>query len=264
MVIIAVDDERAALRSLERAILASVKSAEVLCFTSAEAALEYARCNPVDVAFLDIEMGGTNGLNLAKSLKDICRSVNIIFATGFSEYALDAHRVHASGYIMKPIDEAAVAYELDNLRTPVMSWSGERIRVKCFGGFGVFVGGSPLLFPRAKEKELFAYLVHKRGASVSNAEIAAVLWEDRVYNNSLQTQTRQVRTRLLKTLKEAGIENVIIRGWNTIAANVGAFSCDYYDFVAGVPEAIGSYTGEYMSDYSWAEFMIGYLDSRRK
>lgn len=38
-----------------------------------------------------------NGLVLAKKLKDIYKDTNIVFVTGYSQYALDAHRLHCSG-----------------------------------------------------------------------------------------------------------------------------------------------------------------------
>lgn len=81
MHIIAVDDRKLALFGLEQAIRAAEPVCSVYCFSSAMDALSHAQNNPVDVAFLDIEMGAMDGLSLAKKLKDINGNTNIIFAT---------------------------------------------------------------------------------------------------------------------------------------------------------------------------------------
>ena len=52
----------------------------------------------LDVVFLDIEMPGWNGLEIAKQLKTICPQTNIIFITGHSEYALQAFELYVSGF----------------------------------------------------------------------------------------------------------------------------------------------------------------------
>lgn len=176
MNIIIVDDERRTLKMIEKAVADAAAQSVIHSFTSAIKALEYARENQIDVAFLDIMMGEMNGLLLAKNLKDIYGRTNIIFVTGYSQYANDAFDLRASGYVMKPVNPERVQEELENLRNPVEVPCPERIRIQCFGSFAVFVDGKPLLFSRSKPKELLAYLMHKRGAAVTNSEIASVLW----------------------------------------------------------------------------------------
>ncbi|MDL2214297.1 response regulator [Clostridia bacterium OttesenSCG-928-O13] len=262
MNIIAVDDERPALRALEQAIETAVPNACLAGFTSVPKALEYAGAVKTDVAFLDIEMAEIGGLLLAKKLKDIHGGTNIIFVTAYSKYAMDALSLHASGYLLKPAGAAAIARELENLRHPPAPPAPARVRVTCFGGFGIFVNGAPLLFSRPKVKELLAYLVHKKGAAATNAEIAAILWEDKSYTPSLQSQTRKVLSLLRKSLREAGIEDILCKGWNSVAINVPAVSCDLFDYLQAKPGAVNAYTGEYLNEYSWAEFTVEYLNHR--
>ena len=83
MRIIAVDDEKIALESLSSAIKTIVKEDEVLSFRYPEDALEYARENICDIAFLDIEMAGMSGVELASELKKFNSEINIVFCTGF-------------------------------------------------------------------------------------------------------------------------------------------------------------------------------------
>lgn len=262
MNILIVDDERPALRVLERAVREAVPACNLAAFTSAAAALDYAKEAQVAVAFLDIDMGDMDGLSLAKRLKAIHGTTNIIFVTGHAQYAVDAFSVSASGYLLKPVDAAAVQKALGELRHPVQAQAMSRVRIQCFGSFGVFVDGKPLLFTRAKVRELLAYLVHKRGAAASTAEIATILWEDKENTRSVQSQTRTVIAQLMQCLKAAGIGDIVHKAWNSIAIDVAKVACDYYQMLGGNVEALNAYTGEYMNDYSWAEFMIGQIDMR--
>lgn len=263
MKMIAVDDERLALRSLAKAVREAVPDDELICFSSPMDALDHLEDHDVDVAFLDIEMNGISGINLAWMMKEVKPEINIIFVTAYSEYAPDAFTMRASGYVLKPVDPRRITEELENLRYPVNSDEDTRVRICCFGGFEVFVDGKLLTFSRSKSKELLAYLIHKNGLSVTAASIASVLWEDKAYNRSVQTQTQTVISQLMRTLKDAGIRDVILKGWNSLAIDVTKISCDYYDFLRGDVSAINAYHGEYLTEYSWAEMMLGNLDREK-
>lgn len=262
--ILAVDDERGPLRSSQRVILEALPDCNLAGFTLAREALAYAETTTVDIAFLDIDMAGMSGLVLAKHLKDINRKTNIVFVTGHSKYAVDAFAIPASGYLMKPVAPQDICRAMDMLRHPVAAQSTARVQVRCFGGFAVYVNGRPLVFPQAKVQELLAYLVHKRGSTVRNADIAAILWEDKPYNTSLQTQVRRARAQLMKILRGAGIEDIIKKEWNSIAVDVSRFACDSYDYLDGKLASVNAYTGEYMNEYSWAEFTAAYITEQMK
>lgn len=264
MNIMAVDDERRALRLLENALAVASPEASIHGFLSTEDALAYAQRNPVDVAFLDILMGGMNGLILAKRLKEIRSTTNIIFVTGYSEYAGNAFAMYASGYVMKPVSPERIVDELKNLRNPVITEKVPRVRIQCFGSFAVFVDGVPLPFTRAKPRELFAYLVHRKGAPITNSHIAAVLWEDQPHSLSVQSNTRNVIAQLTQLLKDVGIADILCKARNSTAINIEKVSCDYYDYLRGKAEAVNAYTGEYMSDFSWGEFIVASLEGKHK
>lgn len=87
---------------------------------------------------------------LAKELKLASPEINIIFSTGYSEYALDAIEMHASGYITKPITAEKVKKEFSELRFHVKK-CGSGLRIQCFGNFGVFSGDKPVEFKYSKE-----------------------------------------------------------------------------------------------------------------
>ena len=85
-----------------------------------------------------------NGLELAKRLKDQHGETNIVFVTGYSEYAIDAFDLHASGYLLKPATVEKVQDAMENLRIPPETIGrGKRVRIQCFGNFEIFVDGVP-------------------------------------------------------------------------------------------------------------------------
>ena len=96
-----VDDEPLAIRRLTR-LLQSTGRVEISgSSTDPEAALQFLRSNPVDVLFLDIEMPGMNGFELAARLE---RQPFIVFTTAFDRYALKAFEVNSIDYLLKPIE----------------------------------------------------------------------------------------------------------------------------------------------------------------
>ena len=256
---LAVDDERLALDNLLFKLKKVRPQAEIRGFLHPQKALaEITNGFCPDVAFLDIEMYGTNGIELALRFKEIFPKINLVFVTGFPEYMPDAFALHASGYITKPVSVERIQEELENLRHPLMK-SEARIHVQTFGNFEVFVEDKPLLFERSRTKELLACLVDRRGAGLTMQELAAVLYEDRPYDRSLQSQVRVHISDMVKTLQEAGALDMIVRKRNYIAVDSNRFECDYYRFLDGDVPAINAFTGEYMVNYSWAELTTGQL-----
>lgn len=108
MIAITVDDERPMLTALTQAVSACTDISSVTEFSACSAALAWVEEHDVDAAFLDISMRGMGGLALAERILEIRPECAIIFCTGYSEYAVDAFRLHVSGYLMKPITKEAV------------------------------------------------------------------------------------------------------------------------------------------------------------
>ncbi len=75
-------------------------------FTSAESFLfRYADESDYDILLLDIEMGEMNGVELAKNIRKINDSVQIVFITGFPDFIAEGYEVSALHYLMKPVSE---------------------------------------------------------------------------------------------------------------------------------------------------------------
>ena len=139
-----------------------------------------------DLILMDIEMPGMSGIALAQRLKELCPRGNLIFVTGFSQYMAEAFQLHASGYIRKPVTVKAVEEELRNLRYPVQERAVPTLRVQAFGNFEVFYGGRPVHFSRSRTKELFAYLIDRRGAGSTMGELISILWEGHLDTPSIR------------------------------------------------------------------------------
>jgi len=262
MNILVVDDERMALEYLKRTVESVFPDTAASGFMRPSQALEYAKTNHIDLAFLDIEMGGMNGLQLAKRLKDINGKINIIFTTGYSQYAADAYAIHACGYIMKPVSAGAIVEAMDYLHHPIDQKSTKRIRVQTFGNFEVYADNKPLEFSRTKTKELLAYLVMRNGARCSNSEVIAAIWENKPDSKALQSQFRHLVFDLTKALKSVDSEDVLIKHRGALAIIPEKITCDLYDFLSADPSAVNTYMGEFMAQYSWAEFTNAYLEQK--
>ena len=251
MNILLVDDEELQLLRLEKTVKKVLPDENFLSYSNPKLAYEENVNNKIDIAFLDIEMPVINGIQLAKKLKKINPLINIIFVTAYNNYALDAFHIHASGYIMKPINENKLKEELDGLRFDLeLKPSDDKLlQVKCFGNFEVFKDGNPLKFHRQKSKELFAYLVDREGSSVNMNELNAILWEE-----DKNSYLRNLISDIQDTLKSVGAEDVFIKRHNECYIDPTKISCDAYEYKNDNPEAVRSYRGEYMIQYSWAIF----------
>lgn len=262
MKIIAVDDEKLALETLETSVAEAAPDAVVRGFLRPSDALAYVEKEGCDVVFLDIKMRGITGIDLAGQIRKICPAVNVVFVTGYSDFALDAFRLYASDYILKPADVGQVRSALGHLRNPPKE-SGKKIRIRCFGNFDVFADGKPVVFRRAKAKELLAYLVDRAGATCSMGELSAVIWEDGRDTPSRQSNLRNLIHELRRSLAVAGAEELVVKGHNAISVDPTKAECDYFDFLNGVPGADGAYRGEYMKQYSWAELTAAALGKQQ-
>ena len=248
MIAIAVDDEALMLGALTAAIEASNDITSVAKFSDCEAALEYAKINPIDIAFLDINMRGMGGLALAEKIVVARPKCKIVFCTGYEEYAIPAFKLHASGYLMKPISVEDVQGEIDNIKG--VRAQEKLLTVNCFGDFEVYAKNEKVVFKRLKSKELFAFLIDRKGAGMTAKQICAVLFPDDTDDTKNSAYLRQLVMDLKNTLKVIGAENVLCHETPCYRVDTTLIKCDYISYLeTGKPE----FHGEYMTQYSWAE-----------
>ena len=89
--------------------------------------LAFLKTHPnVDILFLDIEMPLMNGLECAKEIVRMDLSVKVVFATGYSQFAVKAFDLEAFDYILKPYDEARIARTISRLADSLALMEKER------------------------------------------------------------------------------------------------------------------------------------------
>ena len=116
--VIIVDDNKIILTGGTPIIEQALPNANIIGFTKPSEAMEYAKDNRVALAFLDIELGITNGLDICNSLLEINPRTNVIFLTAYPEYSIKAWNTEASGFMVKPITLEGVKEQLKKLRHP--------------------------------------------------------------------------------------------------------------------------------------------------
>ena len=248
MIAIAVDDEALMLGALVAAVEASPDITEVAEFSDCEQALDFVRNNPADIAFLDINMRGMGGLALAEKIIATRPDCRIVFCTGYEEYAIPAFKLHASGYLMKPISAEDVQGEIDNIKG--VRQKEKVLTVKCFGNFEIYAKNEKVVFKRLKSKELFAFLIDRNGAGMTAKQICAVLFPYDADDSKNSAYLRQLVLDLKNTLKSVGAEGVLCHETPCYRVNTALIKCDYISYLeTGKPE----FHGEYMTQYSWAD-----------
>jgi two-component SAPR family response regulator len=260
MITISVDDQKNVSDEIVKIMGEIDPSGSHNAFMDPKKALSFIKDNQPDVAWLDIEMPGMSGLELAMEVKKASPKTNIIFVTGYEKFAYDSFQLHPSGFILKPVTREAMERELSNLRNPVKREGNGIIRVQCFGNFEVFdKEGKPVTFKRSRSKELLAYMIDRRGAMCSAGELCGILFEDRDDVNALKKQLRVFMSSLRDDLKKCNAENILVKGWNAYGVDCTKLDCDYFKFLKGDDYAVNSFLGEYMIQYSWAEMTLGEL-----
>ncbi len=124
--VIMVDDRKLFLSGALPILEEAMPDAAITGFTRPSEAVEYAQSNRIALAFLDIEIGKTNGLDLCRTLLSINPRTNVVYLTAHVEYSFDAWSTGACGYLLKPITPETLRAQLENLRYPFSSRGAEK------------------------------------------------------------------------------------------------------------------------------------------
>jgi two-component SAPR family response regulator len=277
---IVVDDEKHAINVLQD-LLSDYRDIELIAqFTSPYQALSSIGELAFDIAFLDIEMPGMNGLELGERLLEADASIDIVYITAFDAYAVEAFEVCALDYLLKPVSSRRMKKTMERIRAkrygiktePEPLPEDSPCRVRCFGRFEIVLEGadSPYIpWRTAKARELLAYLVHYRGQRVGKPSILEAVWPGLEADRAsvyLHTCIYQIR----KTIKQYRMENQIsVRfiqdGYQLTLSGVGCdvdvFVCSAASGEEGAEPDWGSleaaerlYAGGYYTqdDFPWA------------
>ncbi|MDO4492816.1 MAG: response regulator [Clostridia bacterium] len=246
-----VEDAPLELRRLERLVKQCAPEDALRSFPDAEEALAAGEPLP-DVAFLDVELPGMSGVELAGKLCAQKPDCNIVFTTAYSDYMPDAFSLFASGYLLKPFAVEEVAAQLAHLRHPVRT-EAPRLYAQTAGSFELFCDGKPVAFASSRSKEMLAYLIDRRGASVTKKELFAVLFEDSSYTAGKQDHMKKIARSLRVSLEAVGCGDLLLHTRNSYAVDTALLRCDLYEAQKNhTEEALFSVAG-YMEQYSWSE-----------
>ncbi len=258
MRVFAVDDEQLLLNRLVKTITKCLPDAEISAFSVSDDVIDALDGEPVDIAFLDIELGDISGIELAKKIKAAFPFCNIVFCTGYKTHAIEAFGLGACDYLVKPINEEKLRHSLAQLRyiTEVEAPAG-KLFVRCFGEFEVFFDGTPLASLTKMAKELLAFLIDKAGAFCTTSDITHALFFDKA-----ESYYRVAKVDLEKALGEIGAGEILIKEWNKLGVDRNKISCDYFEYLSGNPTTASLFRGVYMSQYDWAKNTLKKLNNK--
>ena len=257
MNIIYVDDELPARENFRLTVAGIPEIRQLQLFQDGESALEYLRNNSADAAFLDMEMPGLHGLALARCIKAEHPDLPIIFVTAYSQYALDAWGVDATGYVMKPYTVSEIQKEL--AKCVRRNLSRRSVVIQTIPALSITVNGQSLSLPGAKPRELLALLTDRGTHGLTTGEGIACLWPDRPSDSSTQSLFRMTYKRLASALEEAGAGHILVTKDNRRYLQTDQVECDLYQILAGDVQAARKYDGQYLREYDWAEDRNGQL-----
>ncbi len=260
MNILAVDTDSSTLKKLEKSLHKTVPDAERFFFDSSLSALAKARESEVDIAILETDMPELNGIDLGIYLKELNPNINLIYISNSTDHAYDALRIHSSGYLKKPFTDKDLKKELDSLRYPEIQKNYKRVFAQTFGNFELFVDGSPVEFKYKRTKEIVALLISNKGAQTTNGEIIASLWEDDGDPDKKLSYLCNLRQDLQNTFSKLKLNGIILKQRGSMAISKDSIECDLYDWLENKDASKYRYTGEFMNQYSWAEYYHEGLD----
>lgn len=254
---IILDDEPLMIKSFMR-LSQNIKDLNVTAtFEYAEDVIEYAETHSFEIAFLDIEVSDMSGIECARILKEKMPELLVVFISAYDDYIRDSNQLGGDDYILKPYNEEILEKTMKKMRLLVRRQK-KSVYIQMFGRFVVMKDGVPIKF-NGKAKEILACILVRRGREISNEEIYSTLWEQREYSNDKMKVYYNALKRLKDHLKEHGLENLIFSTSRGQIANVEMFDCDYYSWLDGNSESEEEFKDEFLTEYSWGEYILGNL-----
>ena len=179
---IIVDDEHLARRGLT-VRLQQLPEVDVVaeCANGQEALIAVAQHSP-DLLFLDIQMPGMDGFEVVEKLQGDAMPM-VIFVTAYNEYAVDAFKVHAIDYVLKPVDDDRLHEAVQRAaahRTQVSDTAGKEKLVKLIMSMtGESAAGVEALAERSEAKDGWPERITvKDGSDIQFIHVADIAWVD--------------------------------------------------------------------------------------
>lgn len=239
-----VDDEQLPLQMLEQMLNAGGLAKVEAAFTRPLEALDYLRENKVDAVFLDIEMPDMGGMELAGRILDVQGDVGVVFVTAYNQYAVEAFRLNALDYLLKPVSRERLQETLyrilEGMAAPALTGA---LAVRCFGKFTVRAGAQEIRFRTEKAEELLAFLIDSQGGYVSRNKILDSLWEDFDGDRAI-VHLNSTLHNVKKALLPYGVKISILYDRGSYRLDPEGLDCDYLSFSALLAEKAGVNKGD--------------------
>lgn len=275
---ILVDDERLALDLMEKK-LNKIGGVEIVGkFSDPESVISEMKNLDFQVAFLDIEMTGISGLDLAEIIQEWKNDIHIVFVTAYRDYAIQAFELNSIDYLLKPVLEGRLKKTIDRIYEQLklndqknlthVQPIATTLEINCFNEFIVYNNKQPVKWKTAKVKELFAFFITHLGTYINRDSIINQLWPDYDYKKA-KIQLHTCISHLRKMLDSLGYNQSLTYSNQSYSLNLTDFNCDAIelektvnmhpsiseDNIILLENAIQTYVGEYMetNEYEWAQ-----------
>ncbi len=279
MRIVLVDDEHLPLTRLKTLLEKSnVSGIEIVGeYTDSLELLKDIEILQPNVVFLDIVMPDMDGLALGEKIQELLPNVEIVFTTGFDQYAIDAFNLHAIDYLLKPVQILRLEKTLERLEqinNKAKKITPKLTVIKLFGGLHVVLPDGrtqPIKWRTSKAKELFAYMLEHKNEMIYRDTILELFWPE----SDIDKASKQLYTAIYtirKTLKNYGVDGVKISspllnsGYKLVVENIVVDVEQWLSRLKLLPpiqqttvdeheQVFQMYTGDYLGDcdYLWAE-----------
>ena len=179
----------------------------VLLFSDKSGILKYADSHIYHTVFVCLNGVTEEEFELSSALLNMIPGVNLIFLAEDEGYIRRALNMHASGYILLPLDEEKVRFELGNLLYPVASEVPEII--VDHDKYEIFIDGKPVSFAYSRTKELFMLLLRMDGAMVRNEKMMDYIFEENKPQDKSRSYLQNLRSDLIHTLALYGLDGAV-------------------------------------------------------
>lgn len=214
---IIVDDERLAITALEKKLQFFPTIQVIQSFTNINKFLKSYPYLDSDVIFLDIEMQGKNGLQVAKQIKETHPYLMIIFVTAYRDYALQAFDTDGFDYLLKPVTTVRLKKTIERIEQYSDCYKSlkkenlmvhEQLEVFYFNQFKINYKGKWIKWKTAKTRELFAYFLLHPDEPIQRDFLIELLWPYSDINKG-KTKLHTTISYLRKSLSEISLDHDI-------------------------------------------------------
>lgn len=199
-------------------------------FNDSAETLKYVSRHRVEAAFINIELNGMDGLQLGEKLRELNPKIVLVFFIEHTEYILEALRIKADGYMIRPYTMEDLTWTMGNAKL-LSRRQKKPAYIRTFGRFDLFINGELVIFSNKKAKELLALCVDNKGGVVTMEEAVDKLWENRLYDEKVKNLYRRAVMDLNKIFSTYGIKDVFVKKRAACWINYANVDCDYYMWI---------------------------------